>query len=129
MMERPPNSIDSNNERIELGEEFLRLGNELSENKEGFPFPGVNHEFYLERKASEERLPGYATPIDDLIERFKNEGMKVVLSETPGNREVFILPSQSDNIVEDSISPKNLQTEETLSNEIKKLISLSKSLK
>lgn len=129
MMERPPNIVDSGNEKIKHREEFLALAKELSENKEGFPFHGVNPESYLKIKATDDAFPGYATPIDQLIEKFSHEGMKVVLSETPSNREVYILPAQSNNIGEDSISPKDIEVGVVQSDELKKLISLSRSLK
>lgn len=132
MMEHPPNIVDSGNEKKKLLDEYLALAKDLSKDKEGFPFPGIDPESYLKIKAADEEFPGYTTPIDELIERFKNEGMKVVLSEPPrnrGNREVFILPLKSNEIQEDSIRLKDLHNNETLSNEVKNLISLSENLK
>ena len=128
-MERPPNIVDSGNEKIKQREEFLALARELVEHKESLPFPGINSQSHEAIKATDDTFPGYTTPIDQLIERFRSEGMKVALSDTPGNMEVYILPAQSNNIEEDSISPKDLEANEVQSDELKKLISLSRSLK
>ena len=80
------------------------LAKELGESHEVFPFPGVNSEAYLGMKDDEEKFPGYTTPIDELVKRFENEGMKVVLGKHPDSGNVFILPSQSNDIENDSIS-------------------------
>ena len=75
-------------------------------------------------KASEEEDSGYTTPVDDLIERFKNEGMKVVLGKNPQSGNVYVLPSESINIEMDSISPRQLQLGEEMNEKLKELILL-----
>ena len=78
-------------------------------------------------KADEEEMPGYATPIDELIERFKNEGMKVVLGKNPQSGNVFVLPGQSDDIENDNLFPKHLNINDGMSDTLRELIALSKS--
>jgi len=52
-------------------------------------------------------MPGFATPIDELNEKFNQNGMKVVLGKfvCPGN--ILILPSNSDDI-DDNLRLKHL---------------------
>ncbi len=108
-------------------ERTIALAVELSEGRESFPFPGVDPEAYSKIKAGQEEDPGYSTPIDELVERFKNEGIKVVLGKHPESGNVFILPSQSDDIENDSIFPRHLQINEGMNDKLKELISLGKS--
>src|SRR3989344_9100185 len=81
----------------------IALAVELVARQESFPFPGIDHIAYQKLKADEEQFPGFATPIDVLIERFQNEGIKVVLRSDGGD--FYILPSGSDDIENDSIVP------------------------
>lgn len=108
-------------------EKFVVLAKELSREQKGFSFPGIDPGSYLELKASEEEFPGFATPIDELSERLKSEGMKVVLGRDPNSGNVFILPQRSNNIEKDSIFPKHLQIIEGMDKRLKELILLSKS--
>lgn len=108
-------------------EKIIALAVELNERHETFPFSGIDQESYSKIKADEEEMPGYATPIDELIERFKSEGMKVVLGKNPQSGNVFILPGQSDDIENDNLFPKHLNINEGMSETLKELISLSKS--
>ena len=105
-------------------EKIIALAAELHENGEIFPFAGVDPESYLRMKAGEEEDPGYTTPIDEIVERLKNEGMKVVLGKNPQSGNVFVLPAQGDNIEMDSISPKQLQLSEGMSEKLRELILL-----
>ena len=105
-------------------EQIIALALELHERNETFPFSGIDPESYAKMKAGEEEDPGYTTPIDEIIERFKNEGMKVVLGKNPQSGNVYVLPSQSTNIEMDSISPKQLQLTEGMSEDLEKLILL-----
>ena len=59
------------------------LAVKIIEGHEIFPFPGVDPVSYSKLKAGEEECPGFATPIDELLERFRSEGMKVVV-DGPG---------------------------------------------
>lgn len=76
-----PTVIESTEEKKE--KDVLTLAKELHESNEVFPFPGLRPEAYAQLKATDEEFPGYVTPIDGLLERFKNEGMKVVLGKNP----------------------------------------------
>jgi len=105
-------------------EKIISLAKELFESQEVFPFPGVDPESYSKMKSGEIEDPGYTTPIDEIIERCKNEGMKVVLGKNPQSGNVFVLPAQSDNIEIDSISPKRLQLSEGMNEYLKELILL-----
>lgn len=125
MHEGPPNQpIESAKNRAKR--ELLSLAHELSEGKENFPFPGIDAAAYERMKADEIEFPGFATPVDELIERFKSEGMKVVLGEHPDSGNIFILPAQSNDIENDSIFPKHLQISDSMDERIKRLILLKR---
>jgi len=96
------------------------LAKELIENQEIFTFSGINQEAYLRMKNEEEELGIYATPIDESITRFEKEGIKVVLGKNPESGNIFILPSQSDDIENDSILIGKLEDNEELDGKIKK---------
>lgn len=119
----PDNSETESKEREKR--EYVRLGKELSERTEGFSFPGVNQESYAEMKAHEGMYLGHVTPIDDLIRRFRAEGMKVVLGDDPENGYVFILPLGSDDITGESILPRHLMQAEGMSSGLKRLIEMN----
>ena len=55
-----------------------RMTTEMSESGEVFEFPGINSDSYDSIKAEQEEYPGYTTPIDELLERFNNEGFKIL---------------------------------------------------
>lgn len=105
-------------------EKIITLAVELHERSEVFPFVGIDLESYSRMKAAEEEYPGYTTPIDEIVDRFKNEGMKVVLGKNPQSGNVFVLPAQSDNIEMDSISLKQLQISGGMNEKLQELVSL-----
>jgi hypothetical protein len=105
-------------------EKIILLAAELFESNEIFSFSGIEPESYSKMKAGEEEDPGYTTPIDEIIERFKSEGMKVVLGKNPQSGNVYILPAESTNIEMDSISPRQLQINEGMNEKLRKLILL-----
>ncbi|MDO8231654.1 MAG: hypothetical protein Q7T37_00400 [bacterium] len=105
---------------------IVALAIEIIESHEVFHFSGLDSDAYAKIKADEEESPGYATPIDELVKRFENEGMKVVLGKNPESGNVFILPLQSDDIENDSVFPKHLQISEGMNEKLKELILLSK---
>ncbi len=125
MNEDPTKQIQESEKEQKKGE-LIALARELSESKESFPFPGIDPESYATLKSAEAELPGYATPIDALVERFESEGMKVALGEYPKSGNVFILPSQSDDIENDSVFPRHLQIDEVIDERLKRLILLQK---
>ncbi|MBU6491046.1 hypothetical protein KGQ25_02760 [Patescibacteria group bacterium] len=105
-------------------EKIISLAAELFESKSIFSFSGIDPESYLKMKATEKEYPGYTTPTDEIIERLKNEGMKVVLGKDPQSGNVYILPAGSTNIEMDSISPKQLHLSEEMDEKLKELILL-----
>ena len=116
-------SIPTNSEKEPTRKEkIISLAAELFESNEIYPFLGIDPESYSKMKAGEEEDPGYTTPIDEIIERLKNEGMKVILGKNPQSGNVYILPSQSTNIEMDSISPRQLQISEGMNEKLRELI-------
>lgn len=122
LKEKQRRSLEINKETRRM--EIIYSAMALAESQETFPFPGIDPEAYVKMKADEEEYPGYTTPIDELIERFKNEGMIVVLGHNPRSGNVYILPAQSTNIEMDSISPKQLQLSDRMNEQLKALILL-----
>ncbi len=124
---RPPQSPEKTMEQRK--QEYITLAQELSKAPEGFPFPGMNPESYSELKGVEEEFPEYSTPIDELVDRFKSQGMKVVLSKDPKSRNIFIVPLDSIDIEMDNLFPRHLQVSAGMDERLKKLITISKELK
>lgn len=106
--------------------EFIALAKELMANQEVFVFPGINPAFYTKMKVEELEYPGFATPIDELLERFKNEGAKVVFGEYPESGNVFVLPFLSDDIENDGILISRLQEGDAVDARLNKLILIKK---
>ncbi|MDP2655027.1 MAG: hypothetical protein Q8P17_00470 [bacterium] len=117
MSEGPQNS-----EKYMKKSEYIRLAVELSEHTEAFPFFGISSDAYIAIKEGEQEDPGYATPIDVLIERFREHGVKIVLGKNPQSGNVFVLPFGSNNIEEDSIFPWHLDIRTDMDPKLKKLI-------
>jgi hypothetical protein len=113
-------------EKEQRKKRIIALSKELSESGESFPFLGINPYSYQKLKADEDEFPGYAAPIDELIHRFKREGMKVVLGNDPESGNVFILPRGSDDVENDSIFPKHLKIGKNMDKRLKELISLNR---
>ena len=107
-------------------QELLTLANELWQSGETFPFSGIDSVTYAKIKIAEEEYPGFTTPIDDIISRLQNEGMKVVLGNDPLGGSIYILPAGSNNIESDSIMPRQLQVSEEMDERLKALILASK---
>lgn len=107
--------------------EIITIAQELVKNREIFPFPGLDPDRYLKLKDGEVRFPGFAAPIDELIIRFKNEGIKVVLGDHSTSGNVFILPAGSDDVGNDSIFPEHLQVSGITDERLRKLVLILKS--
>ena len=107
-------------------ERYVLLATELIESQEHFPFPGIDPEAYSRIRAQEAEYPGYTTPIDELVERCKNEGMKVVLGKHPESGNVWILPAHSEDANQDAIAPRQLLINETVDEKLKTLILMSR---
>jgi len=129
MHEKPPNITESkgDNKSEQKREEKIALAIELNEKQEGFPFSGIDFDFYEKTKAEEKEFAGYTTPIDELVERFKEEGIKVVLGKNPESGNIYILPLESDDIENDSIFPRQLQINEDMDEKLKELVLVDKS--
>ena len=123
MNEKFPRNNLENRENTEntLRQEKISLAHELAESRESFPFPGINPDSYEGMKAAEEEFPGYSIPIDELMKRFQDEGIKVVLGKNPDSGNVFILPQGSDDIENDSIFPRQLLTTEDMDERLSNL--------
>ena len=127
MTEKPPTQFENKSDtRDQKVKELLTLATELRESQETFPFSGIEAEAYAKLKARDEEFPGCVTPIDELLERFKNEGMRVALGVYSESEFVFILPVQSGDLRNDSIYPRHLQVKETMDERLKKLILANK---
>jgi hypothetical protein len=129
MSEVPTNPTEEGPDagRAEKIAELVALAKELSESQETFPFPGIESVAYEKLKEVDAAFPGFATPIDDLLERFKNEGIKVALGPHPENGSVFILPAQSNDIDSDSILPRHLKWDEAMDERLERLVLVAKS--
>jgi hypothetical protein len=114
-------------EREDRKKKIIALAKELSESQESIPFPGIDAEGYQKLKANDEEFPGFVTPIDELVQRFKNEGIKVVFGNDPESGNVFILPFGSNDVESDSVFPKHLQVNESMDSRLKELILESRS--
>ena len=124
--EQVSNQTESRKERI------ASLSAELIESNETFPFPGIDPEAYRKLKVDiegdkEMSLYDISSPtLDELIERFQKEGMKITLGDTPKAGNVFMVPAGQSNYYQPSrppgvsnmvmqnysLSPKHLQTSE-----------------
>jgi hypothetical protein len=123
--------IDLNEQKDEAAAEKFRifykisLAKELAQRSDPIPFPGIKIENYKELKSVEEEFPEYCVPIDPLLERFKNEGFRVVFPKKhPESGNVFIVPSQSTDVENDNLFPWQLDTDKVLDEDLKKLILL-----
>ena len=105
--------------------EYIDVALELSKNLEGFTFPGITEESYVIIKKNDEEYPGYVTPIDEIIEKMKIQGMKVVIGKDPASGNVWLLPKDS-NDISDSILPKFLVINDEMEDNFKKLILINR---
>ena len=101
---------------------IIALVREINESRERIPFPGIHPEAYAKLKKGEQEDPGYVTPIDELLARFQNEGMRVVMGRLPAGGNVFIVPSQSADVENDSILPRQLQIDGATDARLKELV-------
>ena len=103
------------------------VASELYLKKEVFPFPGIKTASYLKLKKDDEEFPGFVTPIDELIHKFRNNGMRVVIGNHPKNP--VIIPGNSTDIIRDSILPNSLLLTENIKGKLRELIRLDRILK
>jgi hypothetical protein len=101
---------DVENRKRELVELIVAQSTELSESKESLPFTGLDPIAYENLKREEATYPEYVvTPIDELISRFKAEGMRVVLPRQPGEGNATVVPWGSTDYDSDSVLFRHLQ--------------------
>ncbi len=117
--------IPTNTETELTPERYIALAERLSGYGESLPFPGLEAEQYEKLKAESEEFPGFATPIDVLIERFKNEGMKVVVEGS----NAFILPAQSNDVENDSVLPYSLAITDDMDPNLKAFVTSARQFK
>lgn len=110
-------------------EELVALVNELHENREGFAFEGLEESAYERLRAEDEECPGYTTPIDELIKRFEAEGIKIVPGDHEGKGRAWVLPKGSDDVGQDSLSPKDLKVTDSMDPKLKQLVLNNRALK
>jgi hypothetical protein len=108
--------------------EYISLAEGLSDKNEIHSFSGIDPERYSSIKETEEEFPGYTTPIDDLIERMKSEGFKVVMGKDRLSGNIYILPTSSNNIEEDGLFPQYFNIGSDMNHELKKLILIDKNM-
>ncbi|MEX0930221.1 MAG: hypothetical protein WDZ79_00940 [Candidatus Paceibacterota bacterium] len=123
MNESPSFETPDHDPETERREEMERLGRELVESGEIFPFPGIKSEVYDRLKTEEKDAPGFITPTDTLIERFRTEGLKIRVGRSPEN--VFALPAESDDVVSDSLPINHLISNEVGDPRLRRLIELA----
>ncbi len=102
------------------------LGQALYESGAIFSWPGIDPAAHRRLKNDEEEFPGYATPIDELIERCENEGIKVLFNKSSRNKEIYIVPALSTDVQNDSIFAKHLQVDAFMDGDLSELIVLSR---
>jgi hypothetical protein len=120
--ESPENIEQKRKERVQ---QIVELVKEINEQKETRTFPGITPEIYSSMKKDEEYFSGYTTPIDELLEKFTQEGMKIVLGKNPDSGNVFVLPSNSDDITMDSVAPHQLIVTPGMDEKLMELINLT----
>ncbi len=113
-------------EKAQMRDRRIMLVRELTEGNERFPFSGINPHSYTKLKAEEEDFPGFVTPIDELIQRFKDEGMKIAFGIDQKTSNVVVIPFGSDDIAYDSIRPKHLNIGDDMDRRLRELIELSR---
>lgn len=127
---KPPTLIEKEPTKKE---KIIALAIELSESHEVFPFPGIDPEAYAKLKAdiaADADRSDYdisAPTLDELIERFKNEGMKVTPGKNPKVGNVYIMPMGSTDIQNESLLPKHLLLSDGMDERLKELILLVRS--
>jgi len=94
----PGGESEAAREKRERRARKLGLATEAMERGETFPFPGITREADAGLRASAEDIPDRTTPVDRHLERFENEGMKVVIITKDKISKVWILPTDTDDV-------------------------------
>jgi len=112
-------------ERQERVSRILELVRKINESGENLPFSDIDPEAYLEMKKNYDECPGYTTPIDEIIERCKKEGIKVVIGKYPESGNIFVLPAGSNDIEMDSFASYRLSINAVENEHLRELILLT----
>jgi hypothetical protein len=123
-------SLDQPKSSNEIAEqrdkEIIYWATEMIRRQEILPFKGIDPEIYSNLKAADEEYPGMSTPIDEIINRCTSEGIKVVFGRDPDSGNVYILPAQSTDILNDGIQPQSLKITDQMNEGLKRLITLDR---
>ncbi len=103
---------------------LLEKAKELFESHETFPFPGTRSGLRDRLKAEQDDYPGFSTPINVLLNRFDQEGMKVVLGAESGCGNVYVIPANSDDVYMDNLFPRHLALDKITDERVRALVRL-----
>lgn len=129
------------NEKIEQGEPEATVEKEtaglrvralaevLAAERRVMAWPGIDPESYRIQKREEEEFPGFVTPIDEIIERCEQEGIRVYMVNNPRNLDVYIIPAGSSDPQQDSLLPRHLAPDPLMDESLAEIVELSKLLK
>ena len=114
--------------------DLLELSIEVSERKEAFPFSGLDPEEYAKIKATDEEYPGFSTPVDEMIAKFEEQGMRLALSTFDSQKgNAYIIPGDMEptqkNIEDWGLKPENFEITNDMDESLKKLIEVAKDYK
>lgn len=125
-------------------ESLISERTELAKKLEGiesFPFPGIEESAYEKLKLLDAEILEYGlvdpmpTTIDELIRRFKEEGIKVVIigrvEDGKPKESAMIYPRDIDtskimDLIDDAIRPRNLEIVDGMDPDLRRLIELDR---
>ncbi|HBC44547.1 MAG: hypothetical protein UX08_C0002G0051 [Candidatus Collierbacteria bacterium GW2011_GWB1_45_35] len=107
-------------------EQYITLAEKLSLYLEPIPFSGIDEESLVRLRFTDSQYPGFSTPIDKIITRMEQEGIKITFGTHPGSGNVYVLPYLSNDIENDSISPRHLKLSVDMDEVLKSLILANK---
>jgi hypothetical protein len=123
--------IEPNQEKLELErrikiERTLTLVEKFNRETEVYPFVGIDPEVYKRMKQDDIDYPGFTTPIDEILQRLNDEGMKVVTGEgdhlESGN--IYVLPASTDDTLEYGTLVEKLLISDGMDSTLRELIEL-----
>ncbi len=115
-------------ERERVVAEYLAVGRELAESGEAFPFAGITAEAHAAQLAAAAEFPEYTIPVDVLLAKFRDQGMKVVLGGDLARPTIYLLPRESSDIEEESIFPRSLEITDDMDPRLKRLVLADKKM-
>ncbi len=130
MNEHLPEHLREEAEKFEKQQKFgalVECGKELSERNEVLKFPGLKPSSYEKIKIADEESQGWATPIDEIIAKMEEQGMKLALSTwDEGSGNMYIIPADmepnKDNIRDYGLPPESFEVTDDMDEGLKKLI-------